>query len=391
MKQTSGISDANADVVIVGAGIVGVACARAFALAGLRTLVVEQSIVGGGATAAGMGHIVVMDDSAAQWNLTRYARELWIDLKSQLPAAGEYREIGTLWVAADAEEMGEVERKQQFLADHGVDGTVLCARELHIAEPALRRGLAGALLVPQDAVLYPPAAAEALLCMAEAEGARRVYARAVAASHGQVLLDEGAILHAPVLVLATGTALELLPPGPETAGLVRKRKGHLLITDRYPGLVNHQIVELGYLKSAHASTADSVACNIQPRATGQLLIGSSRQFGDDDETIRPELLTSMMERAIAYMPALAGLSSVRLWTGFRAATRDKLPLIGPAQLPGEDCSLYLATGHEGLGITTSLATAELLVDQVLGRTSAIPREPYLPGRFQANAQQAAYD
>jgi glycine/D-amino acid oxidase-like deaminating enzyme len=389
MKQTSSISNASVDAVIVGAGIVGAACARAFALAGLRTLVVEQFTVGGGATAAGMGHIVVMDDSAAQWNLTRYARELWIELKNQLPAAGEYRETGTLWVAADAEEMGEVERKQRFLADHGVDGTILCAQELQIAEPALRPGLAGALLVPQDAVLYPPAAAEALLRMAEHAGARRIYARAVAASHGQVLLDGGATLHAPVIVLATGTALDLLPPGPERAKLVRKRKGHLLITDRYPGLVNHQIVELGYLKSAHATTADSVACNIQPRATGQLLIGSSRQFGDDDEAVRPELLARMMERAIAYMPALAGLSSVRVWTGFRAATADKLPLIGPAQLPGDDRSIYLATGHEGLGITTSLATAELLVDQILGRTSSIPREPYLPCRLQRLAQQVA--
>jgi len=57
-----------------------------------------------------------------------------------------------------------------------------------------------------------------------------------------------------------------------------------------------------------------------------------------------------------------------------------LPLIGPA--PGSQ-RLYLATGHEGLGITTSLATAKLLVDQFLGRTPAIPIEPYLPSRHRA--------
>jgi glycine/D-amino acid oxidase-like deaminating enzyme len=183
-------------------------------------------------------------------------------------------------------------------------------------------------------------------------------------------------------VLATGTALDLLERvGGDCADLplVRKRKGHLLITDRYPGLVRHQLVELGYLKSAHASTADSVACNVQPRATGQLLIGSSRQFGDEDLDVRPELLARMMARATEYLPVLAGLSSVRVWTGFRAATEDKLPLIGLAS--PRDASLYLATGHEGLGITTSLATAELLVDQIVGRPSKIAPEPYLPSRF----------
>ncbi len=78
------------------------------------------------------------------------------------------------------------------------------------------------------------------------------------------------------------------------------------------------------------------------------------------------------------MPTLTQLSAIRVWTGFRAATPDKLPLIGLC--PGHD-NLYLATGHEGLGITTSLGTAKLLVDQMLGRPSAIPVEPYLPDRI----------
>jgi glycine/D-amino acid oxidase-like deaminating enzyme len=85
----------------------------------------------------------------------------------------------------------------------------------------------------------------------------------------------------------------------------------------------------------------------------------------------------MIERAALYMPAIAHLSALRVWSGFRAATPDKLPLIGPT----EDLSVFLATGHEGLGITTSLATARLLTDHLLGRNSAIPLDPYLPDRM----------
>ena len=75
------------------------------------------------------------------------------------------------------------------------------------------------------------------------------------------------------------------------------------------------------------------------------------------------------------------LSALRVWTGFRAATPDKLPLIGPMTgLGATHENLWLATGHEGLGITTSLATARLLADQMCGRAPVIPIEPYLPSR-----------
>ena len=156
-----------------------------------------------------------------------------------------------------------------------------------------------------------------------------------------------------------------------------KRKGHLVITDRYPGFLRHQLVELGYLKSAHSVISDSVAFNVQPRRTGQILVGSSRQFGAENKDVDNNVLGRMLRRAQEFMPGLEKMSAVRTWTGFRAATPDKLPLIGP--WPG-DKSLFLATGHEGLGITTSLGTARLLVDQITGTKSAIPVEPYLPSR-----------
>jgi glycine/D-amino acid oxidase-like deaminating enzyme len=159
---------------------------------------------------------------------------------------------------------------------------------------------------------------------------------------------------------------------------VRKRKGHLVITDRYPGFVHHQIVELGYLKSAHGTSNDSVAFNIQPRITGQVLIGSSRQFDADSTAVDQHILDRMLDRAFEYMPRLGKLSSTRVWTGHRAATPDKLPLIGPSQTSDR---IWLATGHEGLGITTSLGTGRILADLLLKRPTAIPAAPYSPARF----------
>jgi glycine/D-amino acid oxidase-like deaminating enzyme len=109
-----------------------------------------------------------------------------------------------------------------------------------------------------------------------------------------------------------------------------------------------------------------------------LLIGSSRQFGVEDSGVDTSILTRMIGRAVEYLPGLRKLSSLRTWTGFRAATPDKLPVIGPH---AEHERLYLATGHEGLGITTSLGTAKLLVAQIMNREPAIPVAPYLPSRM----------
>jgi glycine/D-amino acid oxidase-like deaminating enzyme len=362
------------DAVIVGAGIVGAACALECAREKMRVAVVDHDVIGGGATAAGMGHIVVMDDSEAQFALTRYSQQLWQQLRPELPSDVEYTQCGTIWVAADDDEMAEVHRKASYYQRRGVPVQILSAEDLERLEPNLRKGMAGGLLVPEDGVLYPPCAARFLVEQAQALGATvHVGAPVAEIGNGRVRGVDGSGLSAGVIVNAAGAwAPEL------TRGIsVRKRKGHLVITDRYPGFVQHQLVELGYVKSAHAVSSDSVAFNVQPRRTGQVLVGSSRQYGAEHKGVDYEILARMLQRAQEYMPRLAQTSAIRVWTGFRAATPDKLPLIGPW---GEDSTVYLATGHEGLGITTSLATGRLLADQLVGRTSAIDREPYLPSR-----------
>ena len=369
------MSIATYDVVIVGAGIVGAACAEACARQGMRVLAVDRDVAGGGATAAGMGHIVAMDDSEAQFALTRYSQRLWQQLRGELPAEVEYEPCGTLWVAADEAEMAEVRRKCAYYLARGVPAEVLDRPALEQAEPHLRPGMAGGLLVREDSVVYPPCAARFLLERAQAAGAQvKLGAAVTRIGQGQVRFEGGEEASAGILVNATGAWAGAL-----TAGLgIRKRKGHLLITDRYPNVVRHQLVELGYLKSAHSTPGDSVAFNVQPRRTGQILVGSSRQYDAEHREVDSVILGRMLQRAAEYIPSLSAMSAIRVWTGFRAATADKLPLIGPWP---EDPTLYLATGHEGLGITTSLATGQLLVDQITGGKAAIPLAPYLPARI----------
>ena len=364
------------DLIIVGAGIVGAACAVECARAGIHVLILDRGPIGGGTTGAGMGHLVVMDDSEAQFALTAYSVALWKQLAPQLPPQVEYDPCGTLWLAADGQELAEVHRKQKYYSERGVRTEVLDEQSVRCAEPNLRPGMAGGLVVLEDSVLYPPAAARYLMDQASAAGVevRQGVSVTQLMPAGGVVLADGTQVPAHRVVNATGPWSPALCPGLP----VRKRKGHLLITDRYPGFVNHQIIELGYLKSAHGAGKDSVAFNIQPRKNGQMLIGSSRQFEADSAEVDQPILDRMLKRALEYLPALGQLSSIRAWTGHRAATPDKLPLIGPSI---ESDHIWLATGHEGLGITTSLGTARLLTDLLLDRPTEIPSAPYAPSRF----------
>src|SRR5580704_14385508 len=163
MHGHSGMSHASCDAVVVGAGIVGAACADEFSRRGMRVAVVDCEMVGGGATAAGMGHIVAMDDSNAQFALTRYSQQLWQTLRPELPTDVEYDQCGTIWVAADEEEMIKVMRKWDYYDQRQVPTEVLDSRTLLSVEASLRPGLAGGVLVMVGAVLYPPCAARFLI------------------------------------------------------------------------------------------------------------------------------------------------------------------------------------------------------------------------------------
>lgn len=354
--------------LVVGAGIVGVAIADRLQEAGCAVTLFEAAIPGGGTTAAAMGHLAVLDDSPAQLAFTLRGVSLW--RREDLPMGCEREARGTLWLAKTAAERDEAQAKAERYRQAGVEAEYLDSDRLRAEEPALRPGLTGALLVPGDQVLYPVGAARYLLERALGRGASLVREPVRALEPGGLRTDSARFQGEAVILAAgigSGTLLPALP--------ILPRRGHLAITDRAPALVRHQVLELGYLQSAHGREASSVAFNVQPRATGQLLIGSSREFAGLDLAPNRTLLGAMLERAVEYLPGLAQVPVVRVWTGFRPCGPGNLPAIGP--WPGRD-GLFVATGHEGFGITTALSTAELVAHHVAGTPVAFDPVPFLP-------------
>lgn len=368
------ITTTSPDVIVVGAGMIGAFCAVELAAAGARVTLVEKVFAGAGSTGAAMGHLVVMDDTAPQRDLCAWSRGRWNELLPTLPSDAEHDRCGTLWLAADDTELAIASRRAHEYRVAGVAADVIDARQLAVLEPALAHGLAGALLVPGDGVCYPPAIARALVRRATDAGVTLLTTTAVkSVGAGHVLLVDGTRLSAPAIVIAAGVGSKALVPG---VPLI-PRKGHLVITDRHPGMIRHQLVELGYLRSAHTLDASSVAFNVQPRRTGQLLIGSSRELAGLDASLNRSIIRAMLGRAIRFVPRIGATRAWRTWVGFRPATPDSLPLIGPwPAIPG----VWLATGHEGLGITMAPGTANIIVAGILGRRPAVNPDAFLPNR-----------
>jgi glycine/D-amino acid oxidase-like deaminating enzyme len=361
------------DAVVVGAGIVGAACALALTREGMRVLVLDSGFAASGATGAGMGHIVVMDDSPAQFALTAYSLELWRGLVGELPRSCEYQSCGTLWLAASGEELDLAREKAGAYVAGGVAAEILDGPTLAAAEPHLRPDLPGAMRVPGDGVVYAPAVTRHLLTQAQAHGTEVWEGFRVERLKGGWVEGHGERVACGLIVNAAGSSAPDLTPGLP----IVPRKGHLVITERLDHFCRHQLVELGYLQSAHTMNSESIAFNVQPRATGQALIGSSRELVGWDGAINPALLGRMVGRAVSFMPSLADQTALRSWTGFRPATPDKLPLVGRSP---QDPGVWVAAGHEGLGITTSLGTAQILADLITGRPTAIPAAPFDPAR-----------
>jgi len=364
-----------ADVIVVGAGIVGCACAAELARRGRTVLVAEAVAVASDTSCRAMGHVGVYDDNPAQIALTRYARRLWEEMAPELPSEVEFVRRGALWVAPTEEEMEEVEAKEGVYRAAGVEARMVDSSTLHEMEPNLNPDLPGALFVPGDIVVDATESTRFLARRARSFGADiRTGVRVRSVIPDGVTLADGSEWRADAVVVAAGWQVaKILPEVP-----VRPRKGHIALTEPRPGYVRHQVSEVGYVRGADAANPEVITFSFQPRTSGKYLIGATRQYVGEQTEVEPRIIEALLGRARRFLPDVDGLRIERTWTGFRPAGPDAVPLIGP--LPGQPKTV-LAAAHEGIGITTALATGQLVADLVGGTPTAIPIEPYLPDRL----------
>ncbi|GGQ96919.1 oxidoreductase [Streptomyces aurantiogriseus] len=375
------------DVVVVGAGMVGAACALYAARAGLDVVVVDRGPVAGGTTGAGEGNLLVSDkEPGPELELALLSGQLWSELAQELGEAIEYEPKGGLVVAATPEALTALTELAAGQRTAGVETIGVAAGQLHEVEPHLAPGLAGGVLYPQDAQVMPTLAAAHLL---RASGARRETGRTVTgvlrgadgAVRG-VRTDRGDFL-APAVVNAAGTW------GGEVAALagvtlpVLPRRGFVLVTEPLPRRVRHKVYAADYVADV---ASDSAALQTSPvvegTAAGPVLIGASRERVGFDRSFSLPVVRELAAGATRLFPFLAGVRAMRTYLGFRPYMPDHLPAVGPdPRVPG----LFHACGHEGAGIGLATGTGHLIAQTLAGRTTDLDLTPFRPDRFPEEA------
>ncbi|HEX5053622.1 MAG TPA: FAD-binding oxidoreductase [Planctomycetota bacterium] len=387
-----------ADVVVVGGGIIG--CSVVHHLAQLlprsaRLVLVDRGPIAGATSGSCMGHLMVTPDDAQEYAFSSASVRMWRELHERAPVF-DYNPTGALYLADTPEDLELLPVLQQQFRDHGDEAFVLDPPQLREREPGLAHDLPGALYYPGDGVVLPMLGAGAMLREAMQQNVH-VDVRPGCAVHGfDRDGDRVAAVHTGDGKIATRTVVNATGVwAPELAGMLGQprlpiypRAGNLAITGHHVTPIRTQLLEVSYLRFAHGvAQVDPTrtdgdpgghAVNMQPQTHGGCLVGSTRQFRGMDRTLNRELLHRSLQRAQRYAPGLAAAPIVRTWVGLRPYAIDKHPLIGPwPPVRG----LFIAAGHEGLGISLAPITGLLLAQQIAGLSPAIDHTPYLPARF----------
>jgi sarcosine oxidase subunit beta len=371
---SDGSSLGTADVVVLGAGIIGTTIAMQLARHDVDVLVIEsENAPGMGSSGRCDGNVLLQtkhDDVLLRMTLDSIeAYRRWGD---ELEGDLRFEQVGSLVFMTADDQMDTARDRLDHLHGLGISADLVNGDELRELEPNLVGDLPGAIYCHEDAEVYPPAVVAALVVEARRRGARllsRTRAQELLVDgHGGVrgVRTSAGVVHTRCVVNALGpwsAGLSVPPTAPTVP--VLPRQGVLIVTEEHHGIIRHNIREASYMtdRSGHdASHGAKVSFAAEPTYRGNLLLGSSRRFAGFDVSVGMTLITAMMERALHFVPALRRVHIVRTFAGLRPWTPDNLPLVGPcAEVPG----YILATGHEGEGIGLAPATADLDVAAVL--------------------------
>lgn len=376
---------ARADVVIIGAGIIGAATAYFATLQGLTVTVVERGLPASGTTSRCEGNILVSDkELGPELELMRYSLDVWKGELAEFGHLWEFEAKGGIIVASRETSLASLDRVTTSQRSFGIVAEALDTAALRDLEPHVTDRAVGAAFYPEDSQVQPILAASHLLRLARERGATLVTNAPVTAllRDGDrvtgVRTPQGEFSAAHVV----NTAGTWAPEVAALAGVnvpVNPRRGFVLVTEPLPPMVHHKVYAAEYIDNVGSGDASLQSSPVvEGTPAGTILIGSSRERIGFDSTVSIDALRQIAANAIELFPFLERTRILRHYHGFRPFCPDHLPVIGhDPRAPG----LWHAAGHEGAGIGLSVGTGKLLGQALAGVEPDMPLTAFRPERF----------
>jgi len=362
----SGDSQAEADVLVIGGGVIGLAIGWRAAQQGLQVVIADPE-PGQGATHAAAGMLTPIAEAAyaereifalGQNSLRRYPGFV-ADLQRSTGLPAGFRQSGTLQVAYYSDDLAELAKTRQLQESFGVRVQQLSGRECRDAEPMLDPSVRGGLLATEDGSVDPRLLATALQAAAEGAGARLVRQRVTevictaARASGGRLADDSVVL-SRWIVLAAGWQSAGMPGLP--AGIappVRPVKGQI-IRLRTPAAMTAGGLPPGLLRRTVRGIVRGSGVYLVPRDSGELVVGATQEELGPDTAVTAGGMWQLLRDARTLVPGITELEFADAVAGLRPGTPDNAPIIGLSELPG----LVLATGHFRAGVLLAPVTAD---------------------------------
>jgi glycine oxidase len=373
-------------VVVIGGGVVGLAAGYELARRGREVLVLESGQLPGAATRAAAGMLAptseadLADRSLVDFELDSLRRYpgFVAGIEGLTGRSCGRRTEGTLWVALNQDQEGDLHRLAAMQGAKGLAARWLTSQEVRSREPHVSGRVVAGLLIESDHQVDPRALSAALGAAIGALGGRLMTGYPVTRVRdgaGQVQgvsgVTEGTAFHVAcdVAVLAAGVWSGGVEASVPPLG-VRPVKGQL-VRLAGPEMVHHVV--------------RTPEVYLVPRRGGELLIGATMEEQGLDALPTAGAILDLLREAWRVLPAVYDLAVTELSVGFRPAVRDHRPVIGAAATRG----LFVATGHFRNGVLLAPATAHYLAEWIVGGSPPTALAPFGVERLEAPAAAAS--
>ena len=373
------------DVIIIGAGVIGVSTAYSLTNAGFRVLVLDRGGVASGTTSAGEGNILVSDkEPGPELELALRSRYGWFEISEQIGDEFELEAKGGIVVARTEAGTSGLQLLTSKQRQHGVEANDITSDDLRELEPHLSQSIHVGAHYPQDAQCQPMLATAHMLryvknCGGEFISDATVTSILIAGNRVTGVETNKGKFSAPVVINAAGTWAGQVA---ELAGShlpIAPRRGFILVSVPTRPLIFHKVYDADYVANVASDNSElQTSAVVEGTKSGTILIGASRERVGFNPDIDFQVLRILARQAIALFPILADIQLLRAYRGFRPYAPDHLPVIGEDPLVK---GLWHNAGHEGAGIGLAPGSAQLICDGIIGKESFMGAGAFSPARF----------